>query len=147
VGWLAARGIGKLATRWFKPASTHLLSASCWQLCSLYFNLGCERVSVPEKFQDQLDVVVGQALFVAHLPCVNIGDAIVPVTLHLQNSSKFCISGASPVWAFSARNPAACRHDEALDRDPPKLVTLSRESFPDWSQPVYEWLYRRYTRR
>ncbi len=151
VGWLggqAARVISKATTRWLAPARAQFLVSAL--LAVLLFGIYILDVRayrvVGGNFQDQMDVVVAaSAYLLPHDHVLSFGDAIVPVTLHLRNSTKILHLGSKSGLGVLANEPGGVQGMiDALDRDPPKLVTLSRENFPEWSQPFYEWLARRY---
>lgn len=148
LGWLAVRGIAKLAAGRFQPS--HMQSLLTVLLAIVIFYVYIWDVSAYHvagtNFQDQMEVVVAASAYLLPTDRVlTFGDTIVPVTLHLDNASKILHLGSKSGLGVLSSDPGGMQGMiDALDRDPPKLVTLSRESFPDWSDPFYEWLYRRY---
>lgn len=153
LGWTVARGVGTLAARrakpeWLKPARVaYLVSAVLAAIVLYVYILDARAYRVTGmNFQDQLDVAVAASAYL--LPndhVLSFGDAIVPVTLHLRNSTKILHLGSKSGLGVLASEPGGMQGMlDALDRDPPKLVSLSRESFPEWSKPFYDWLERRY---
>jgi hypothetical protein len=157
IGWLggtAARGVGIAAGR---ASCAHRLSPALVRgfvaalLAALIFAVYILDVRAYRltgtNFQDQLDVAVAASAYL--LPndhVLSFGDAIVPVVLHLRNSTKILHLGSKSGLGVLASEPGGMQGMlDALDRDPPKLISLSRESFPEWSKPFYEWLERRYT--
>lgn len=148
LGWGAARLLGQWAGRWFNSTQVKIAFSALLALVIVYvYILDVRGYQVTgENFEDQMTVAVAASAYLLPTDHVlSFGDAIVPVTLHLRNSSKILHLGSKSGLGVLASEPGGVQSMiDALDRDPPKLISLSRESFPDWSKPFYEWLARRY---
>lgn len=148
LGWLAARKLGEWGGRRFLPAQVKVAFSALLALVLIgVYILDVRGYRVAGmNFQDQMQVVAAASAYLLPTDHVlSFGDAIVPVTLHLRNSTKILHLGSKSGLGVLASEPGGVQGMiDALDRDPPKLVSLSRESFPDWSKPFYEWLERRY---
>jgi hypothetical protein len=97
-------------------------------------------------FQDQMDIVqIAETYLVPGDRVLSFGNTIIQVELHLTNPTKILHLGSKSGLGVLASEPGGLEGlIQELDRDPPKLVTLARESKPDWAIPLYEWLTRRY---
>ncbi len=154
LGWNAARQIGTWVTLRFDASrrfeATHIkLAVSALLAAVLVYVYLLDVIGyhvTGMNFQDQMQVAVAASAYLLPTDHVlSFGDAIVPVTLHLRNSTKILHLGSKSGLGVLASEPGGLQGMiDALDADPPKLVSLSRESFPDWSKPFYEWLERRY---
>lgn len=148
LGWLAVRGAGKLAGRWVSPVRAEWSARVLLAVVIFYVYIWDVSVYTVTgtNFQDQMEVVVAASAYL--LPSdqvLSFGDSIVPVTLRLRSSSKILHLGSKSGLGVLSSEPGGIQGMiAALDRDPPKLVTLSRENFPDWANPFYDWLNRRY---
>lgn len=94
------------------------------------------------NFEDQQYVAATAKKYLAPGDTVlTFGDAIVPVELHLPNASKIVHLGSKSGLGVLAFEPGGFQGMlDALDRNPPKLITLSRENNLAWTKPFYEWL-------
>lgn len=76
---------------------------------------------------------------------LSFGNAIVLVELQMTNASKIVHLGSKSGLGVLAFEPGGLQGMlDALDRHPPKLITLARENHLEWQQPFYDWLAARY---
>lgn len=97
-------------------------------------------------FLDQLQVAETAKTYLAPGDRVlAFGNAIVLIELHMQNASKILHLGSKSGLGVLASEPGGVQGMiDALDRDPPKLIVLARETYPTWTDPFYAWLAQRY---
>ena len=73
------------------------------------------------------------------------GNAIVLVELHLENTSKDLHLGSKSGRGVLEYEPGGVDAMlDALDQNPPRLVSLSRITKQDWNQDFYDWVQERY---
>jgi hypothetical protein len=149
--WAIARIVGEFAERFVSAASAQLLQFVVVAVAVVLI-IGVYLFDVREytvrgvNFQDQMAVVETAKKYLNPGERVlTFGNAIVPVELHMQNAVKILHLGSKSGLGVLASEPGGLEGMlAALDRDPPKLITLSRENHPEWAQPFYVWLEQRY---
>jgi hypothetical protein len=98
------------------------------------------------SFVDQLEVANAAREYLQPGDRVlTFGNTIVPVELQMANATKILHLGSKSglgVLAFEPGGVEGMLSD--LERDPPRVVTLARETRLEWTKPIYEWLERRY---
>lgn len=73
------------------------------------------------------------------------GNAILLTETHRTNATKVIHLGSKSGLGVLTFEPGGVQGMwDALDRNPPKIITLARETFPDWTRPFYTWLEKRY---
>jgi hypothetical protein len=154
VGWLLwsiARVASVLVTTYIKGISPQwirlgIVGVSTAVIVAVYL-LDVRGYSVTGvNFEDQQYVVTAAKKYLAPDDTVlTFGDAIVPVELHLPNATKIVHLGSKSGLGVLAFEPGGFQGMiDDLDRNPPKLITLSRENNLDWTKPFYEWLDEHY---
>jgi hypothetical protein len=154
VGWLVwslARGAGALAEKYLGPARARyvplgIVLAAIALIVDVYlFDVNAYTIRGP-NFQDQQYAVNAARKYLAPGDTVlSFGDAMVLVELHLSNASKIVHLGSKSGLGVLAFEPGGFQGMvDDLDRNPPKLITLARETHLDWQQPFYDWLQEFY---
>ena len=149
--WMLAHAAGRFAERrmHFAHASTLsaiLIAAAALWIVAVYL-LDVRAYTVRGmNFQDQMDVVeVAKTYLKPGDRVLTFGNAIVLVELHLPNAVKIVHLGSKSGLGVLASEPGGMDGMlAALDRNPPKLITLARENFPEFSKPFYDWLAQHY---
>lgn len=97
-------------------------------------------------FSEQLAVVTtAQEYLMPGDRVLSFGNALVPVELHLQNATKILHLGSKSGLGVLTNEPGGMQGMiDALDAQPPKLIVLARENYPDWAIPFYAWLEQHY---
>ena len=73
------------------------------------------------------------------------GDATILIFTHRTNASKVLSLGPKSGFGVLAFEPDQMKGlIRSLDRDPPKLIALSRETSPPWAKDFYLWLTPKY---
>lgn len=151
LGWQLARGVNALVARFTTvqntaPISQGLVTLMGLALIAIYFLDVRGYVVRGTNFHDQQDVTRAVQKYLATDDRVlSFGNVIALVELRRANASKILHLGSKSGLGVLATEPGGMQGlVAALDRDPPKVITLAREHFPDWAQPFYEWLKRRY---
>lgn len=148
VGWLVWTGSRELAKRVPQVpraeavfgtiavliiAAVYLLDARSYQLSGTTFFDQLAVAQTAQKYLQSGDRI--QAF----------GDTIVPIELHMQNVHKILHLGSKSGLGVLASEPGGVAGMiSALEVDPPKLITLSRETRPTWTKPFYDWLTLHY---
>lgn len=153
-GWLVwgiARIGGELAEKYFKQLNAQIVQGGIVAF-SIAVIVGVYLFDVRDytvrgvNFQDQQYVVhVAKQYLQPGDTVLTFGDAIVLVELQLPNASKIVHLGSKSGLGVLAYEPGG--FDGMLERfkqNPPKLISLARETHLDWQQPFYEWLEQNY---
>ena len=154
VGWLgfvAARAIVFFVSRFSMPFQARTLTNLLLGLLALllvavyWFDVWGYRIT-GTSFLDQLEVAqTAQRYLQPGDRVLSFGNTIVPVELHLANATKILHLGSKSGLGVLASEPGGMQGMlDALDQHPPKVISLARETRPEWTQPFYEWLERRY---
>ncbi len=154
VGWLgfvATRSLARFVSRFLTPFQPRtltniLLSLVAVLLIAVYwFDVRGYRIT-GTLFLDQLQVAqTAQRYLQPGDRVLSFGNAIILVELHLPNATKILHLGSKSGLGVLASEPGGMQGMlDALDQNPPKVISLARETRPEWTQPFYEWLERRY---
>lgn len=154
-GWLAwtlTRHFTRLVARFSTPVQGERAHAATLTFIAILivalFLLDAWGYRIPgSTFLDQLAVAQRAKTYLQPGDRVlAFGNTIVPIELHMQNASKILHLGSKSGLGVLVSEPGGLQGMiDALDRDPPRLISLARENRPDWTKPFYEWLERRYT--
>ncbi len=153
-GWLAwtgARGLAALVARYTNSShaprvQTAAIVLIAFVLIGVYIlDVRAYRVR-GVNYLDQLAAAEAAKKYLSPGDRVlSFGDATVLVQLHLNNGHKVLHLGSKSGLGVLASEPGGVQGMIAsLEHNPPKLITLSRETKPAWTQPFYEWLAQRY---
>lgn len=152
LAWMLTKRFTQLVTRFSTPVQGERAHAATLTfitilLVALYL-LDVWGYRIPgSTFLDQLEVAQRAKTYLHPGDRVlSFGNTIVPIELHTQNASKILHLGSKSGLGVLVSEPGGMQGlIDALDRDPPRLISLARENRPDWTQPFYQWLERRYT--
>jgi hypothetical protein len=73
------------------------------------------------------------------------GDSVILIFDHRTNASKVLLLKQKSGYGLLSTEPGQIQAlVDSLDRNPPKLIALSRESHPAWTRAFYEWLNQKY---
>jgi hypothetical protein len=154
IGWLVfvvALAVQKLVQRFVGPQQAKyarwLVGAAVIALLTYVYLFDVSAYVVRGvNFQDQMDVVSAARQYLEPGDTImTFGNAIVPVELHMQNAHKILHIGSKSGLGVLASEPGGVQGMiDTLEKNPPKLVSIARETRPEWSQPIYLWLEEHY---
>lgn len=143
VGRVSSRGEGAQAKSRAQPIA--FTAGAGVVLISAFWNVPYYQ---PTNFtyQDQQDVArVAEENLKPGDSILTFGDTIILTELHRDNASKILHLGSKSglgVLAFEPRQVQGMI--DGFQRKPPKLVSLARETRPQWTRPFYHWLNTNY---
>ena len=153
-GWLVwqfAAWVGRVSTRGqgtpSKPRAQSVVFAAAAGavLISAFWDV---RGYQPTNFtyQDQQEVArVAEENLKPNDTILTFGDTIILTELHRDNASKVLHLGSKSGLGVLAFEPGQVQGMiDGLQRHPPKLVSLARETRPQWTRPFYHWLNTNY---
>jgi hypothetical protein len=154
VGWLAVTltrgivaGVARLTNINAVPrARLMLLAFIAFLLVALYGLDAWGYQITGVSFLDQLQVAQTAEKYLKPQDRVlSFGNTIVQIELHRPSASKILHLGSKSGLGVLASEPGGFQGllDE-LDRNPPDMIVLARETRPEWTAPFYMWLDKRY---
>lgn len=153
-GWLvwgAARVAGELAAEYLKSSTVQvvhlgIVTAALALIVLVYLADVRAYTLNGMNFEDQQYVVgVAKTYLAPGDTVLSFGNAIVLIELQMPNATKIVHLGSKSGLGVLAFEPGGFQGMlDALERNPPKLITLARENHLDWQQPFYDWLAAHY---
>jgi len=149
--WSVARVGGELAERFAPRVNAEFvrLGIAAVAVALIVFvylaDVRAYRVSGTDFFDQKYVAAIARTYLQPGDRVLSFGNAIVLVELQMPNASKIVHLGSKSGLGVLAFEPGGLAGMlDALDRNPPKLITLARENHLDWQQPFYDWLAARY---
>ncbi len=152
VGWLAVtlsraltRGISSSVPNAAQAQMILLALVAAALLYVYWFDVWGYRIT-GTTFGDQVQVANAAKEYLQPGDRVlSFGNAIVLIETQQPNATKILHLGSKSGLGVLASEPGGMQGMiDALDQNPPKVITLARETRLDWTKPLYRWMERRY---